>query len=70
MLDIYILLILIWLVICRFFYIMILELFKYWFLDLRMYNIVVFERLNISFIIILFIWFEVGIDKLVWIVEI
>lgn len=70
MLDIYILLILIWLVICRFYYIMILELFKYWFLDLRMYNIVVFERLNISFIIILFIWFEVGIDKVVWIVEI
>lgn len=70
MLDIYLLLILIWLVICRFYYIMILELFKYWFLDLRMYNIVVFERLNISFIIILFIWFEVGIDKVVWIVEI
>lgn len=70
MLDIYILLVLIWLVICRFYYIMILELFKYWFLDLRMYNIVVFERLNISFIIILFIWFEVGIDKVVWIVEI
>lgn len=70
MLDTYLPLIPIRLAICRPHHIMTLESPKYWSLDLRMYNIVAFERPNTSSIIISFIWFEAGIDKSVWIAEI
>lgn len=70
MLDTYIPPIPIRLAICRPLHIMTLESPKYWSLDLRMYNIVAFERPNTSSIIISFIWFEAGIDKSVWIAEI